>query len=87
MGASKPVVLPAANLAGIDVIDGGDTLALRFAAEAGGEAFLLLPVEAAAGLASALARSAAEARRIRAATLQGRPLPAAKPGAVRLAGE
>lgn len=74
MGALKSVVLPSAQLVAVDVIDGGDTLALHFAAAECGDAFVLMPVEIAADVAARLAAAATEAVRQRGAALQGRPL-------------
>ncbi|ACA14772.1 hypothetical protein M446_0198 [Methylobacterium sp. 4-46] len=77
MGVTKPTVLPSARLSAADVIDSGDTLALRFSGQ-GGDVFVLVPVEEVAGVAAALAAGTAQALRVRAATLQGRPLPLAR---------
>ena len=46
----RPVVLPVSTCAGVEVMDGGDTLALRFQAPDGRQIALLVPQHTAANL-------------------------------------
>jgi hypothetical protein len=47
---NRPVVLSTANLIGLRLVDGGDTVALRFEAPDGREVAILIPRDAASEL-------------------------------------
>ena len=56
----RPVVLSATNFVGVEPIDGGDTVAMRFTAPEGREVVVLVPRQATSILQAQLAEVLAE---------------------------
>jgi hypothetical protein len=64
---ARPVVLSVAEFTSVEVMDGGDTLAVRFRAPDGGEIALLVPQRAAENLQAQVADGIEVARERRSA--------------------